>query len=92
MIPAELAAKFGPTEAEMPEQVFVEVSGPYTVQTDHFEYAENYEGMEIIHEAGTVIGFDGETPVKTPYDDCVLVMPSLNIKKGFSALRYGKIL
>ena len=92
MIPKELATKFGPTDADLPEQVFVEVSGPYTVQTDNFEYAEPYEGMEIIHEEGTVIGYDDKTPVTTPYDNCVLIMPSVNIKKGFSALRWGKII
>jgi predicted deacylase len=32
---------------------------------------------ERIAKAGTVIGFDGRSPVLTPYDDCVLVMPSL---------------
>ncbi len=91
MISNELVQKFGPTSSDLPEQVFVEVSGPYTVQTDQFEYAESFEGMEVIHEAGTVIGYDGDTPVTTPYDNCVLVMPSLNIKKGMSALRYGRI-
>jgi len=92
MIEPELAKKFGPSETDLPVQTFVEVSGPYTVQTDNFKYAEDYKGMEILEKEGTIIGHDGETPVTTPYDNCVMVMPSLNIKKGESAVRYGRIL
>ena len=92
MIDKDLALKFGPTKEDLPEQTFVEVSGPYTVQTDNFVYADNYIGMEIIEKQGTVIGDDGGTPVGTPYDNCVMVMPSLNIEKGHSAVRYGRIL
>ncbi|WP_206378303.1 succinylglutamate desuccinylase/aspartoacylase domain-containing protein [Sneathiella limimaris] len=92
MIPKDLVEKFGPTADDLPEQVFVEVSGPYTVETDAFEYAEDYEGMEVIHSKGTVIGYDGDKPVTTPYDKAVLVMPSLNIKKGHSAVRWGRII
>lgn len=92
MIDKDLAIRFGPTEDELPKQTFVEVSGPYTVQTDNFVYADNYIGMEIIEKQGTVIGDDGGAPVGTPYDNCVMVMPSLNIEKGHSAVRYGRIL
>lgn len=92
MIEPELAKAFGPSEADLPDQTFVEVSGPYTVQTDDFKYAEDYKGMEILEKEGTIIGHDGDTPVKTPYDHCVMVMPSLNIKKGESAVRYGRVL
>lgn len=31
----------------------------------------------VIPRAGSVIGHDGAAPILTPYDDCVLVMPSL---------------
>ncbi len=92
MISEEIAKEFGPSPDEFPEQTFVEVSGPYTVQSDDFTYAHIYEGMEIIEKQGTVIGNDGGQPVTTPYDNCVMVMPSLNIKRGESAVRYGRIL
>jgi predicted deacylase len=92
MISDDLLNAFGPTADDLPKQTFVEVSGPYTVQTDDFRYADAYEGMEILEKAGTVIGYDGNDPVETPYDNCVMVMPSLNIKKGESAVRYGKVL
>ncbi|MEH6405174.1 MAG: succinylglutamate desuccinylase/aspartoacylase family protein [Sneathiella sp.] len=92
MISDELASQFGPKDTDLADQIFVEVSGPYTVQTDNFKYAHTYLGMEVVEKAGTVYGHDGDTPVTTPYDNCVMVMPSLNIKKGESSVRYGRVI
>jgi len=38
-----------------------------------------------------VIGHDGDRPVATPYDNCVLIMPSLRLNKGNTAVRLGRI-
>jgi hypothetical protein len=38
-----------------------------------------------------VIGHDGDRPVRTPYDDCVLVMPSRRLRPGESAVRFGRL-
>ena len=72
------------------QQRFVEVSGPYTIKTEKFSFVEPYVGLEEISAAGTVIGYDGNQAVKTPYDNCVLIMPSLRQLPGDSALRFGK--
>ena len=58
------------------KQKFVEVSGPYTIKTDSFRFVERYVGLEVIPAAGTIIGYDGEEALKTPYENCVLIMPS----------------
>ena len=71
-------------------QRLVEVSGPITIKTDEFRFVQPFQGMEVIPEAGTVIGYDGDEPVRTPYDQCVLVMPSLRRRKGESAVRLGR--
>ena len=47
-------------------------------------------GLEVIPEAGSIIAYDGETPVTTPYDDCVLIMPSRRLNPGASAVRLGR--
>ncbi len=73
-----------------PEQKFIEVVGPITIETDEFRFAEDYKGLEVIEDAGTVIGHDGEKEVATPFDDCVLVMPSRRLNKGESAVRFGR--
>jgi predicted deacylase len=71
-------------------QRVIEVTGPATISTDDFRFAEDYRGLEIIDDAGTVIGWDGDAEVQTPYDHCVLIMPSRRLKKGESAVRFGR--
>ena len=46
--------------------------------------------MEVIEKKGTLIGWDGKTEVRTPYDNCVLVMPSRRLRRGESAVRFGR--
>ena len=40
--------------------------------------------------AGTVMAHDGEEPIVTPYDDCVLIMPSRRRQRGQTAVRFGR--
>jgi predicted deacylase len=74
----------------VPDQKFIEVAGPVTIETDEFRFAMDYKGLEVIADTGTVIGYDGDKEVKTTFDDCVLIMPSLRLKKGESAVRLGR--
>ena len=68
----------------------IEVTAPITVRSHRFRFAEPYRGLEVIGKAGTVIGYDGDTVVATPYDDCVLVMPSHRASRGATAVRLGR--
>jgi hypothetical protein len=36
-----------------------------------------------------VIAHDGSTPIRTPYDDCILIMPSRRLASGLTAVRLG---
>ena len=72
-------------------QRVVEVTQAVTVDTDDFRFAAPYVGMELIARAGTVIGHDGARAVATPYDNCVLIMPSMRLRKGETAVRLGRI-
>ena len=91
MVSEEQASPF--QTVSLPEkQQFIEVSGPYTIQTDSFRFTETFTGLEVIEKAGTVIGYDGESEVTTPYDSCVLIMPSLRQTPGASAVRFGKFI
>ncbi len=78
----------GPADEE--SQRFIEVTGPVTVRTDEFRFTEMWGGMEVIAAEGTVIGYDGDTPVRTPYDNCVLVQPAREAGKGRTAVRFGQ--
>ena len=72
------------------EQRIIEVSGPVTIASDRFRFVEDYEGMEVIPDEGTVIGWDAERAIRTPYPDCVLIMPSRRLRRGESAVRFGR--
>ena len=70
-------------------QKTVEVTHPVTITAEAFRFARIFTGLEVIKEAGTLIGWDGEREVRTPYDDCVLVMPSKRLYRGQTAVRMG---
>jgi len=75
-----------------PPQRLIEVSGPVTIKTGNFRFTEIYTGMETIERAGTVIGWDDQEEIKTPYDNCVLIMPSRRLDVGQSAVRLGRLI
>jgi len=43
-----------------------------------------------VPKAGTLLARDGSVEVTTPYDDCVLIMPTRRPKKGETAVRLGR--
>jgi predicted deacylase len=77
--------------AAPPPQRVIEVSGPVTIESSEFRFVAEYQGMELIPAAGTVIGYDGERAVATPHDDCVLIMPSRRLQRGQTAVRFGRV-
>ncbi|HUA55963.1 MAG TPA: succinylglutamate desuccinylase/aspartoacylase family protein [Candidatus Sulfotelmatobacter sp.] len=77
--------------APPPRQSVIEVTEAVTVVSDRFEFTRRFIGHEIIPVAGTVIGLDGDRPITTPYDNCVLIMPSRRLTRGQTAVRLGRI-
>ncbi len=73
-----------------PAQRVITVTEAVTIATDAFEFAAPYRGLEVIPTAGTMIARDGERAVLTPYDDCVLIMPSRRLSRGQTAVRLGR--
>ena len=61
---------------DAPRQWALQVTGPVVAKNERFTFTEAFTGLEVIARAGTVIGDNDGEPVTTPYDDCVLVMPS----------------
>jgi predicted deacylase len=86
--PAALDA-IAPAPPPAPQQV-IEVSEAVTVESGPFRFASPYLGLEEIPRAGTVIAYDGSRPVRTPYDRCILIMPSRRLVKGLTAVRLGR--
>ncbi|MBE9550117.1 MAG: succinylglutamate desuccinylase/aspartoacylase family protein, partial [Proteobacteria bacterium] len=57
-----------------------------------FRFAGPYTGLEMFHEAGSVIGWNNGQEIVTPYPDCVLVMPSIRqLRPGVTVVRLGQI-
>ena len=73
----------------LPQRI-VHVTEAVVPRTDRFTFAEDFRGVEVVKDAGTVIARDGETVVVTPYDNCVLILPVRRVRKGHTAVRLGR--
>jgi predicted deacylase len=72
-------------------QQVVRVTTPVVASSMDFRFAGAYTGLETFADAGSVIGWDSGAPVRTPYPDCVLVMPSLRqLRPGVTVVRFGQ--
>jgi len=76
---------------DAPRQWALRVTGGVTARSHRFRFLDAWRGLQVIPRAGTAIGDnDGETVV-TPYDDCVLVMPSVRqARAGVTVVRFAR--
>jgi predicted deacylase len=68
----------------------IQVTTAVTIASDNFAFAMPVTGLMCIERAGTLLARDGESEVRTPYDECVLIMPTRRPKKGETAVRLGR--
>jgi predicted deacylase len=80
----------GPDFDAHPQQRIIEVTEAVTIASDKFEFVDDFRGLEVLSPKGTLIGRDNGREVRTPYDDCVLIMPSRRLAKGHTAVRLGR--
>jgi predicted deacylase len=78
-----------PAPERLPQRM-VEVTDAVTVNGESFRFTQDFQGLEVIPEAGSIIAYDGATPVRTPYDQCILIMPSRRLAPGLTAVRLGQ--
>jgi hypothetical protein len=72
-------------------QRVVRVTEPVVAKTMSFRFADDWKGLDVIPKAGTPVAKDGDTEWRTPYDECVLVMPSMrHLKPGTTMVRLGR--
>lgn len=76
--------------APPPKPRVIEVTEAVTIRSDQFRFHSDFVGLEVIAKRGTEIGRDGDRPLVTPYDDCVLIMPTRRLKPGQTAVRLGR--
>jgi succinylglutamate desuccinylase len=78
-------------QADAAQQWALDVTGPVVCKSENFRFVQPYKGLEMIAKAGTVIGWNEGEAVTTPYDDCVLVMPSTRqAKAGVTVVRFAR--
>ena len=79
-------------DAPFPDVKAVRIVDAVTIRHPEFRFTRDWESMDSVPHAGTVIAYDGDTPVTTPCDDCVLVMPAPERYRlpGMTAVRLGR--
>ena len=74
-----------------PLQRALRVTHAIAAKSADFRFAEPWKGLETLPRAGTVIGWSEGAPVTTPYDNCVLIMPSTaNLRPGVTVVRLAQ--
>jgi predicted deacylase len=72
------------------EQKTIEVTDVVTMASDAFAFALPVHALMTIEHEGTLLARDGVHEIRTPYDDCVLIMPTRRPKAGETAVRLGR--
>lgn len=67
-----------------------EVTDLVTASTSNFTFVQPFRGGDVIRDCHTLIGNDGGREIRTPYDNCLLVMPSLRPSRGHTAVRLAR--
>jgi predicted deacylase len=79
-------------DAAVPAQMLIRVTDAVIAHTPSFRFARSFTGLDVVPRQGDVIAWDGDQPVRAPYDNCVLIMPvPNNVKTGLTAVRLGRI-
>ncbi len=84
------ALGMGPPVAQKSEARCAEVTDTVVAETAAFSFVRPWRGGEVVAKGRTVLALDGEREVRTPYDECLLVMPSLRPAPGHTAVRLAR--
>ena len=68
---------------------FAEVTEAITARGD-FSFLQAFRGGDVVARRNTLIAMDGAREVRTQYDRCLLVMPSLRPSRGHTAVRLAR--
>ena len=78
-------------QADPAQQWALHVTGAVVAKSERFVFTLPVQGLDVIALAGTVIGDNDGDVVTTPYDDCVLVMPSVRqARAGVTVVRFAR--
>ncbi|MFC3123930.1 succinylglutamate desuccinylase/aspartoacylase family protein [Pseudoroseomonas globiformis] len=69
-----------------------EVTRTVVAGTHGFQFVRPFRGGEVVAEGGTLLATDGGEEIRTPHDQCLLVMPSPRTLRGHTAVRLARFL
>jgi predicted deacylase len=67
-----------------------EVTMAVTANSGVFAFARPFRGGDVVRHRNTLIATDAGIEIRTPHDDCLLVMPSLRPSRGHTAVRLAR--
>jgi succinylglutamate desuccinylase len=86
VVPVDFAQeRMAKRPSRLPQRVY-QVSGPVTIKTDSFRFAQDWRGFEHLAK-GSLIGHDGDEAVLAPHEPTVLIMPTRRLWPGKTAVR-----
>ena len=72
-------------------QTTINVTHAVVAKSLSFRFAGTVTGLQVIAKAGDPIAYDGDEVIVAPYDNTVLVMPSMaHLKVGTTMVRLGR--
>jgi predicted deacylase len=78
-------------QPDVPSLAPITVTHRIVAKSMDFKFVQDYRGGEVISAAGDIIATDAGVPVRVPYDNCVLVMPSVRqLRPGVTTVRLGR--
>ncbi|MEO3472968.1 succinylglutamate desuccinylase/aspartoacylase family protein [Roseomonas sp. CAU 1739] len=80
------------TETMPPRPRRARVTRTVTVRSRAFTFLREFRGGEVIPARNTLIALDGEDEIRTPHDDCLLVMPTPIVHRGHTAVRLAQFI
>lgn len=86
---AEDGAPIVRDDAPSPGRV-ARVTRTVTAATGSFGFLRPFRGGEVVPRRNTLIALDGESEIRTPHDDCLMVMPSPRVMRGHTAVRLAR--
>ena len=73
-------------------QKVVRITDALIASSLDYKFATGLKGLSIVPRQGDLIAIDAGKPVHAPYDNCVLIMPTLvHVKPGLTAVRIGRL-
>ncbi|MGH7040504.1 MAG: peptidase M14, partial [Acetobacteraceae bacterium] len=82
--------EFGLPPPAPPQPRLAEVTMAITATTTAFAFVQPWRGGTIVPRRNTLLALDGASEIRTPHDNCLLVMPSLRPTRGHTAVRLAR--